>query len=67
MFLKKDEPAHIRKEWGRLRALAKKERERPQNQGCLIKLDYKQKAVLRDGEIIAKWDLGARGPAASGE
>ena len=62
VFLKKDEPLHIRKEWSRLRSIVKSEKERPQNQGCTIRLDYKRKVVLKDDIVIAHWDLGARGP-----
>ena len=55
VYIKRDTHPLIRKEWGRLRSLVKTEKEAPINQGCEIKLDYKNKVVTRDGTIIARF------------
>ena len=52
VYIKRDEHPLIRQEWKRLRAVARKEKAAPINAACEIKLDYKKKAVTRNGEII---------------
>lgn len=52
VYVKKDEHPLVRKEWNRLREVARKEKSAPINVRCTIKLDYKKKAVTRDGEVI---------------
>ena len=55
VYLKKDEHPLIRKEWNRLRIFARKEKAAPINIGCTIKVDYKKKAVTRDGVTILEF------------
>lgn len=55
VYIKKDQHPAIRREWKRLRNYAKAEREAPANVGCMIKVDYKKRAVTKDGEVICKF------------
>ena len=55
VYVKKDEHPLVRKEWSRLRAVARKEKAAPINVGCMIKLDYQKKAVTRDDVIIQEF------------
>ena len=55
VYVKRDEHPLIRQEWKRLRSIARKEKAAPINAACLIKLDYRKKAVTRDGEIIEEF------------
>ena len=55
VYVKCDTHPLIRKEWSRLRALVKVEKEAPINVGCEIKLDYKAKTVTRDGVVIDRF------------
>ena len=55
VYVKRDTHPMVRKEWARLRSLVKTEKEAPVNIGCDIKLDYKAKAVTRDGAVIARF------------
>ena len=55
VFSKNDEHPLVRQEWNRLRGVARKEREAPINVGCEIILDYKRRAVTRDGQVIEEF------------
>ena len=55
VYVKRDEHPLIRKEWGRLRGIARTEKNAPINQGCTIKVDYRLKAVTKDGHSIAQF------------
>ena len=55
VYIKKDEHPLVRKEWNRLRELVHKEKNSPTNQGCTIKLDYRNKTVTRDGVVIQRF------------
>ena len=55
VYIKKDLHPAIRREWKRLRDHAKQEREAPANVGCVIKVDYKKRAVTKDGEVVCKF------------
>ena len=67
IYVKRDEHPLVRQEWKRLRAVARKEKAAPINQGCVIKVDYQKKAVTRDGEIIQEFvsPFRLQGPNAS--
>ena len=67
VFVKTDDHPLVRKEWNRLREVARKEKSAPINVRCIIKLDYKKKAVTRDGEVIDEFVSPFRhqGPNAS--
>ena len=55
VYIKKDEHPLVRKEWNRLRAFARTEKAAPINVACNIRVDYKKKAVTRDGEPILEF------------
>ena len=46
---------NIRMEWRRLREVERNEKERPENSGCVIRLDTRERKVYRDGEVIDEW------------
>jgi len=55
IYIRKDVHPSIRKEWGRLRAVTKTEKEKPENVGCDITFDNTKREVLRDGIVIDSW------------
>ena len=67
VYVKTDDHPLVRKEWNRLREVARKEKSAPINAGCVIKLDYKKKAVTRNGEVIDEFvsPFRLQGPNAS--
>ena len=56
IYVKKDVHPGVRKEWQRLREAEAKEKERPENAGCDIRLDTRQRKLYRDGEVIDTWN-----------
>ena len=61
VFAKKDQTPCERKEWNRLREVLKREKERPQNQGMNVKIDYRTKCVMVGKRVIEKGNF-RRGP-----
>ena len=57
IFVKKDLHPAIRKEWQRLREVEKAEKERPENVGCVIRFDNKERKIYKDGCVIDGWKL----------
>ena len=55
IYIKKDVHPNIRMEWRRLREVERNEKERPENSGCVIRLDTRERKVYRDGEVIDEW------------
>lgn len=56
IYVKKDVHPAVRKEWQRLRDVEKAERERPENAGCVIYLNARERKLYRDGDIIDSWN-----------
>lgn len=52
IFIKKDVHPCVRKEWKRLRDVEKAEKERPENVGCAINLDTRERKLYKDGVVI---------------
>lgn len=52
IFVKKDVHPGVRKEWKRLREAEVREKERPENVGCVIRLDTRQRKLYRDDDVI---------------
>ena len=57
IFIKKDTHPSIRAEWKRLRDAEKTEKERPENVGCNIHLNTRERHLYKDGEVIDRWNL----------
>ena len=55
VYIKKDVHPLVRQEWKRLKDLEKSEKEKPENSGHTIILDSKNRTLLRDGQIIDRW------------
>ncbi|KAG0713455.1 Gamma-butyrobetaine dioxygenase [Chionoecetes opilio] len=55
IYIKKDVHPSIRAEWWRLRQVEKKEKERPENSGCVIRLDTRERKLYRDNVVIDEW------------
>lgn len=51
IYVKKDVHPSIRKEWRRLHDAEKVEKERPENSGCVIRLDTRERKLYRDGRL----------------
>ena len=46
----------MRNEWKRLKEAERIEKERPENVGCAIRLDFKERKLYRDNVVIDKWN-----------
>ena len=57
VYIKKDVHPAVRQEWKRLRDAAAAEKDRPENQGCNIRLVVKQRKLYRDDTVIDKWNM----------
>lgn len=57
VYIKKDVHPAVRQEWKRLRDAAAAEKDRPENQGCNIRLDVKERKLYRDDTVIDKWNM----------
>jgi hypothetical protein len=55
VYMKADEPLCVQKEWKRLKAAMKREKDAPSNVGCTIKIDYKKRELLRDAQVIDRF------------
>ena len=53
--MKKDQHPAIRKEAARLRAREKEEKEKPENVGADIVYDWKNRVLVRNGNVIDKF------------
>lgn len=56
IFIKKDVHPSIRKEWKRLHDAERAEKGRPENSGCVIRLDTRERKLYRDGVVIDSWN-----------
>ena len=56
IYVKKDIHPSVRKEWERLRSVEKTEKERPENVGCVVRLDTRERKVYRDNIVIDSWN-----------
>lgn len=56
IFIKRDEHPSVRNEWKRLKAAEATEKERPENVGCNIRLDMRERRLYKDGIVIDKWN-----------
>ena len=57
IYIKKDVHPSIRKEWKRLYDAERAEKERPENAGCVVRLDARERKLYRDGVVIDSWNL----------
>lgn len=55
VYIKKDLHPSVRAEWKRLRDAEEKEKQRPENAGCEIRLDTREKKLYRDNVVIDTW------------
>ena len=55
VFIKKDVHPAVRKEWGRLRGVLKKETEKAENVGVRIHLDTRERKIYRNDVVIDTW------------
>lgn len=55
IYIKKDIHPSVRREWKRLRDAEQAEKERPENVGCVIHFDPKERKLYRDGVVIDTW------------
>ena len=57
IFVKKDLHPSIRKEWKRLHDAERAEKERPEKDGCVIRLDFRERKLYRNETVIDSWNL----------
>lgn len=57
IYVKKDTHPSVREEWRRLRNAEKAERERPENIGCNIRFDTRERKLYKDGVVVDCWSL----------
>ena len=55
IYVKKDLHSSVRAEWKRLRDAEEKEKQRPENAGCEIRFDAREKKLYRDNVVIDTW------------
>ena len=55
VYIKKDVHPLVRLEWKRLKDREKEENDKPENVGRPAVLDSKTRTLLRDGQIIDRW------------
>ena len=56
IYIKKDVHPSVRKEWRRLRDAETAERARPENVGCDIRLDTRERKLYKDLVVIDSWN-----------
>lgn len=56
IYIKKDVHPSVRKEWKRLHDVEKAEKERPENTGCIIHFNTRERKIYRDGVVIDAWN-----------
>ena len=54
IYIKKDQTPMERKEWARLRTVLQREKDRPENQGVNVKMDYRRRCVMVGDRVIEK-------------
>lgn len=57
IFVKKDTHPAVREEWKRLKDAEKTEKEKPENADCNIYINYKERQLYRDREVIDRFSL----------
>lgn len=57
IYIKKDTHPAVREEWKRLKDAEKTEKEKPENIGCNIYINYKERQLIKDGEVIDKFNI----------
>ncbi len=56
IYIKKDVHPSIRREWSRLREVEAAEKAKPENVGCVIRLDTRERRVYKDDTVIDTWN-----------
>lgn len=56
IYIKKDVHPSVRKEWRRLRDVEAAEKAKPENVGCVIRLDARELKVYKDNTVIDTWN-----------
>ncbi len=56
IYVKKDVHPSVRKEWRRLRDVEAAEKAKPENVGCVIRLDTRERKVYKDDTVIDAWN-----------
>lgn len=59
IYIKKDVHPSVRAEWRRLREAEQREKERPENTGCNIHFNARERRLYKDGMVIDQWTLQA--------
>ena len=57
IYVKKDVHPSVRAEWKRLHEVAKREKDNPNNSGCNIFLNIKDRKVYKDNAVIDQWSM----------
>ena len=56
IYIKKDVHPSVRKEWRRLREVETAEKAKPENVGCVVRLDPRERKVYKDNTVIDTWN-----------
>ena len=57
VYIKKDTHPAVRERWNRLKNAEKTEKGKPENNGCNIYINFKERQLYKDGEVIDKFNL----------
>ena len=55
----KDTHPVVREVWKRLKEAEKREKEKPENVGSNIYINYKERQLYKDGQVIDKFNLAS--------
>ena len=55
IYVKKDVHPSVRREWQRLRDAERMEKDRPENAGCVIRLDTRERKLYKGNCVIDSW------------
>ena len=57
IYIKKDVHPSVREEWKRLRDVAQREKDRPENSDSTIRFDVRERKVYKNDQLIDQWSM----------
>ena len=57
IYIKRDVPPAVRREWKRLYDSLEVEKNKPENVGHSVTIDKRKRQIIRDGQVIDKWNV----------
>ena len=57
IYIKRDVHPAVRREWKRLYYTLEVEKNKPENMGHSVTIDKRKRQIIRDGQVIDKWNV----------